>query len=273
MTDTGNRLDTFIADCEQRLQAEEPASFWECESAFRELADSGIVVDQVNRQLQRCKQEPGYLGQWLRDELLLHRGRFVVTVILQRAPRRFLHCLPRYAMYAPLQSQSIRYDRFDLPPGFNREVFDPTVRLMPSGNHSLESGDVLLLDTDRHVYDLRHAEPVLMLAFLSSPIRSQEWLFSRDTLQAMQVNDADLSFTQLRVAADMLGKFAHQSSLPALKRLATHPHHAVRWAAIQNLGRVSRGEAIKALQAASDDPHPHVQRAARKTLERIQPAN
>lgn len=273
MTESGDPLAQFIAECERRFRPEESRSFWDCTEAFAELAGSGFVVEHVNRELARCKREPGYLGSWMRDEMLLHRGRFVVTVILQRAPRRFLHCLPRYAIYAPLQPEPIEYDRYDLPADHRSEVFDPTVRLAPGGSHRLEAGEMLRLDSDRHVYDLRHSEPMLFLALLSSPVRTQEWLFSRDTLQALQVNDADLSFTQLRVAADMLGKFAHQASLPALQRLTRHPHHAVRWAAVQNLGRLSRGEAVKALQAASEDPHPHVQRAARKTLERILPGS
>ena len=70
---------------------------------------------------------------------------------------------------------------------------------------------------------------------------------------------------------DVFGKFAHQSSLEPLKLLTGHPHHAVRWAAIQNLGRLSRAEALAALEAASHDPHPHIQRAARKTLGQVAP--
>ena len=73
MTESGDPLAQFIAECERRFRPEESRSFWDCTEAFAELAGSGFVVEHVNRELARCKREPGYLGSWMRDEMLLHR--------------------------------------------------------------------------------------------------------------------------------------------------------------------------------------------------------
>ena len=68
-------------------------------------------------------------------------------------------------------------------------------------------------------------------------------------------------------AAPMLRGLANQSSLEPLEQLSSHPHHAVRWAAIQNIGRLSRRAAMPKLEQAVNDPHPHVRRAATNMLQ------
>ncbi|MGH6629313.1 MAG: HEAT repeat domain-containing protein, partial [Burkholderiales bacterium] len=123
---------------------------------------------------------------------------------------------------------------------------------------------------DQYAYDFQVPQPIPVLRFASASLRPMEWLFSKNTLQAWQANDADLSSTQLRVAAYVLGKLAHHSSVGPLRQLASHPHHAVRWAAIQNLGRLSRSEALLKIREAVNDPHPHVRRAAQKTLDQLE---
>ena len=65
MTESGDPLAQFIAECERRFRPEESRSFWDCTEAFAELAGSGFVVEHVNRELARCKREPGYLGSWM----------------------------------------------------------------------------------------------------------------------------------------------------------------------------------------------------------------
>ena len=72
-----------------------------------------------------------------------------------------------------------------------------------------------------------------------------------------------------RDEATILGRLAHQSSLEALEQLTSHGHHAVRWAAVQNIGRLSRSVALVKLEQALDDPHPHVRRAAAKSLQQL----
>lgn len=265
-------LKRFLSVVQSRIQREDPERFWTAEPAFRELLKSGHLVESYNAALEKLLDDPCHFEDWRPNEWVLHRGRgFALAVSVFDTPRRYIHALPFYALYAPLAQEPLAYQRYRLPAGYRNPVFDPSLRLEAAGGGVVKPGDALALHTNEYAYDFELPKPVVVLKLSTAPILPLEWLFRKDGLQAWQANDADLSSTQLRVAADVLGKFAHQSSLEPLKLLTGHPHHAVRWAAIQNLGRLSRAEALAALEAASQDPHPHIQRAARKTLGQIAP--
>lgn len=271
MSSLDPRLADFVAHVERCVRRDAPEAFWQAEPALRALLDSGYLAEALDRELAALVREPAYFGGWRPAEWLLHRGPgYALTVARFEQTRRFIHALPFYGLLSPLAGGELRYLRYRLPAAYDNPVFVPGLRLEPDGEHRCLCGDWLALHSDRHAYDFQLPRPVLVLKLATSPIRPLEWLFSRDQLQSWQANDADLSSTQLRVAADVLGKFAHQSSLPALKLLTGHPHHSVRWAAIQSLGRLSRSEAVQQLQQALQDRHPHIRRAAQKTLDQLQ---
>lgn len=271
MTVQDSRLREFIAETGRRFQRENLDSFWECEPDFRKLLDRGFLTDVVNEELRKLAADPHQVGTWLPNELILHRGgRLVLALSLLDEPKRYIHALPFHALYAPVAPGALAYERYRLPAAYRNELFDPALKLVPTGSGSVAAGDVLGLHSDQYAYDFKLPQPVLALRFMTTAWGTQEWLFSRGDLRAWQANDADLSYTQLRVAAYVLGRFAHQSSIEPLKLLAGHPHHAVRWSAIQNLGRLSRSEALVLIKQSANDPHPHVQRAARKTLEQLE---
>lgn len=221
----------------------------------------------MNRELAALVADPCHFGAWRPTEWVLHQGRgFVLAVSVFDKPRRYVHALPFYAFYAPVTAEPLSYDRYRLPAAYNNPVFDPGLKLEKVDSAVVHKGDALALHTREYAYDFHLPKPVLVLKLSTAPILPLEWLFQKDTLQSWQANDADLTSTQLRVAADVLGKFAHQSSLEPLKLLTSHGHHAVRWTAIQNLGRINRTEALARLEVACIDPHPHIRRAAAKTL-------
>lgn len=267
-----SRLAAFIAQVEPCLRRDALEAFWNAEPALRTLLASGYVTEALNRELAALAADPCHLGRWLPSEWVLHRGPgYALTVSRFEQTRRFIHALPFYALLSPLSREGLHWHRYKLPADYHNPVFVPGLLLEPDGEDRIAPGGIVALHSDRYAYDFQLPEPVLVLKLSTSAIRPLEWLFSREQRTSWQGNDADLSSTQLRVAADVLGKFAHQSSLPALKLLTGHRHHAVRWAAIQSLGRLSRSEAIAQLQASLQDPHPHIRRAAQKTLDQLQP--
>lgn len=271
MTSPDPRIAEFAARVQPCLRRDAPEAFWDAEPALQALLSSGYVTDALNRELAALREEPTYFGSWRPAEWLLHRGPgYALAVARFEQNRRFVHALPFYGMLSPLGGDRLRYLRYRLPSNYDNPVFTPGLVLEPDGDGSVGAGEILRLHSNRLAYDFQLPEPVLVLKLSTAAIRPLEWLFSRDQLQSWQANDADLSYTQLRVAADVLGKVAHQSSLPALKLLCGHPHHSVRWAAIQSLGRLSRSEALSQLQLALQDSHPHIRRAAQKTLDQIQ---
>lgn len=260
----------FVHDVRKAFDVREPESFWNCESAFARLLLSSFLESAVNEQLQGLLRDPGLPVGWIANELVLHRGGgFALSASLFETSQRYIHSLPYHAMYAPIGAVGLSCDIYILPKEYRNAVFDPSLALTFERTHTTPPNNAVLLRSGRHAYDFRVDRPTVVVKFMTTALDSLEWLFSRNGLQAWQANDTDLSFTQLRVAADVLGQLAHQSSLGALKRLARHHHHAVRWAAIQNIGRLSRSDAIAELRQAINDRHPHIQRAARKTLEQL----
>ncbi len=260
-------LPHFVESVQPCIDRNAPERFWQAEAAFSHFLNSGSLQQAFNQELRQLLADPCHFSDWRPNEWVLHRGRgFALAVSVFDVARRYIHALPFYALYAPLTATPLRYQRYQLPAAYNNPVFDPGLVLTPAGGGEAARGEVLALHTREFAYDFQITQPVLVLKLSTAPILPLEWLFQKDTLQSWQANDADLTSTQLRVAADVLGKFAHQSSLAPLKLLTAHPHHAVRWTAIQNLGRLNRSEALLALQKACSDPHPHIQRAAQKTI-------
>jgi len=268
----GLSIAEFVAGVGQLYNPRRPETFWACEDLFRNLlASRSQIQTHLNEEIRRLIADPHHLGDWLPNEWVLYRtGGIVVSISLLESHRRFIHVLPFYALHGSLSAASLSYELYRLPKGFESAVFDPSVQLEHVGMRSAAGGEPIRIESDSYAYDFKPDQPIPVLRFVTNAVRPLEWLFSKETLRAWQANDAYLRFTQLRVAADVLGKLAHHTSLGPLKSLCDHPHHAVRWSAIQNLARVNRSEAIQRLERAANDPHPHVRSAALKTLERLQ---
>jgi hypothetical protein len=272
-TKSANRHVAVFAESVARLfDPRRPESFWDCQAAFGTLLQTGFLADRINDELRAQIADPTYLPECRYNQLTLWRGNACsLALSLLERPRRYIHSLPSYAMYSPVGTEPLRHELFRLPPGYRNEVFDPSLRIERAGGDNTAPGEVLCLHTDRFVYDFPIEQPLLIVKFTGGVLQTLEWLFNKSTLHAWQANDSELSATQMRVAAYVMGRLAHQFSLEPLSLLATHPHHAVRWAAIQNLGRLSRTAALAKLELAKDDPHPHVRQAAAKTLLQIKP--
>ena len=269
MSSFRNPAQHFVHEVRRHYDVRDVATFWQCESGLRTAAMDGSLSAWVNAELRRLVLDNSHAGDWHPNEVTLYRDDyFTLSLALFSTPRRYIHILPFYAMYVPLCGP-LTYDRYELPSNYRNDVFDPSLTLTPAGTHTAPECEVIRINSERYGYDLKVTQPSPILRLATSIVRPLEWLFSRTTLQAWQANDADLTFTQLRVAAHVLGRLAHQSSIGPLRRLTSHPHHAVRWAAIQNLGRLNRSEAIVKIRDAVHDTHPHVRRAAQRTLERL----
>lgn len=261
----------FVRDMQAQFAHGKPESFWHCEEYLRRFLETGGPAQKLNEDLTKLVADDLYLGSWQPNAVVLCQGPgWTLSIALLDGPKRYIHALPFQAMYAPLGDTPLTGDRYELPPEYCNDIFDPSVRLKPAGPASATRHEILQLHSEQYAYDFHVPRPQAILRLCTTPLRPLEWLFSKATLQAWQANDADLTFTQLRVAAGVLGKIAHQSSIDPLRRLTTHFHHAVRWAAIQNLGRLNRSEALVKIREAVNDPHPHLRRAAQKTLEQIE---
>lgn len=264
-------LSNFVTSVRKELAKGDASSFWGLRALLSDFVVGGGLTDAINDQVMRLRADPHYTNEWSALELFIHKERsWSISIAVLDAPRRYIHAISELAFFVPLNKAGLKAKRYALPESYRNDLFDPAVSLTPAGEISAEPLEPLALESDRYAYDFQPTEATPVARLMTAPVKPLEWLFSKATLQAWQANDADIAFTQLRVAAYVLGKVAHQSSVEPLKKLSAHPHHAVRWAAIQNLGRLNRSEALVKIREAVSDPHPHVRRAAQKTLEQIQ---
>lgn len=259
----------FVQEVHSQYSTIEARTFWACEPLLSRFLAEGVAERWLTDQLRLLANSEAPQGAWQSKEAEVHRSEgWTLSLAIFGSPLRFIHLAPYLAFYAPLVGKLI-VDRYKLPVGFRNEVFDPSVRLEPVDQITVLPRQIIRLESAQYAYDFQITEPVPIVRFISRPIQPLEWLFSKTTLQAWQANDADLHFTQLRVASQVLGKIAHQSSLEPLLKLSRHSHHAVRWAAIQNMGRINRTAALSRVREASSDPHPHIRRAAERTLQQL----
>ena len=267
MTDIERVIAEFVANVEQRFDLNNLDSFWDCEAIFRSLLDGDFAQNVVNAQLRHLASDPHYMGDWPESQIILYRGPgYALSLALLRSSRTYIHTTSFLAMYAPVSGSALSYDRYRFPSTYENAAFDPVISLEKDDSGRVEARELLKLYSHSYAYDFKIEQPLLVLKFTTAAFHVLEWLFHKDSLRPWQANDSTLVSTRLRVAAHLLGRLAHPSSVEALEFLASHPNPTVRWAGIQNLARVSPSEATIRLNRAVDDPHPHVRRAAVKSL-------
>ena len=262
----------FAEHVRERYKPDRPESFWACTPLFRRLADPSFAGQMINHTLHALSCDPSHIGHWASDWsarqiVLVREPGWTLSLQLIDKPRRYIHSSPSHLLITALSGLPLSGELYDLPPGYDNAVFDPSLKLVPAGPFKLAAGEILAIDADCHVADFRVERPMMLLKLATAPVQTLEWLFSKGTLHPWQANDADAAMTNLRVGAYVLGRLAHQSSLEPIKALTAHANQNVRWAAIQSLGRLSRVEAQKVLRAALDDPHPTVRHAAKQVID------
>jgi hypothetical protein len=244
------------------------ADFWQIRGHFSDLLQGDLLTTWIERALaDACGLRPNVPPGDATQVVVCDHPSF--RIALQRAvgTRRYLRTGARRGFLSIAHGGNVECTRYRLPPDFNAAVFDPTTALVEDRALEVREREVFDLQTDRYVYDFHFTGPVVLLTLLSRPLDSAEWLFRRDNLTAWEALDSSTDSTRLRNAAFVLGRMAYDSSLPALNKLTAHPHHQVRWAAVQAIGRISRTATIELLRKIElADPHPHLRDAASRTL-------
>ncbi|MBA4284798.1 MAG: hypothetical protein C0434_04630 [Xanthomonadaceae bacterium] len=259
----------FAEEVGKRYLPARPASFWACEPLFRHLLDPQFAEAVINDALRAMVDDPRQTGNGGDNVMVLARTpHWHLALHLLVRSRRYIHSNASDALVAPVSGRTLEADLYELPAGFRNAVFDPGCKLVRIGARTVPPGDLLALRADGVIHDYRIESPLLLLVFETAPAAVLEWRFSRETLHAWQFVEADRQVSDLKAAAWLAGRLAHQTSLKPLKALSRHEDPGVRWAALQSIGRLSRSEVRKLLARALDDPHPLVRRAAKQALER-----
>jgi len=262
-------VDAFADAVGKRYVPADPESFWACEPLFRHLLDPQFPEALINTALRTFSEDHAQSGGHRRHLLLLAQTpAWTLSLRLLAKPRRYIHSATGHSLLAPVSGVPLLVDRYDLPADFRDAVFDPAQKLSFAGPAVVAPGELLPVRAGGPIFDYRIEQPLLVLMLETAPLGVLEWRFSKDSLYAWQYTDADPQVSDLKAAAWLAGRLAHQTSLKPLKALTTHANPGVRLAALHNIGRLSRSEAHRLLVRALDDPHPQVRRSAKQSLDR-----
>lgn len=180
----------------------------------------------------------------------------------------YLYGAPQHRLIAALDTARValyHHTRAHAP-----DVFDRSVVLSPAGERALGGGEVLELRAWRDVCDpLPSPVPGYLIELSSAPVDRVRWTYDRATLAPHTPTPAIRASNLIEFAVWTLVELGHPEAMTALRRVAEHPSHHVRWTALRAAVEVDRAAAIALLEAALDDPHPHPRNAARRGLDRL----
>src|SRR5690349_20519547 len=98
------RLTDFAKSVKAQYAVGHPETFWSCQSALEQLISNGAIAHWFNEQLTALGQDPNRLGDWAAKEVVLQRSNgWSLSVAFFDTPRRFIHALPFFAFYVPLE--------------------------------------------------------------------------------------------------------------------------------------------------------------------------
>lgn len=263
-------LEDFISEINNLLGGD-GSSFWECEKPFKRILATNELLDIVNHELSKAREDYTYHSpRWLESGLVLHsEPNWVLMYSLYEHTPAHLYTLPFHGLVSPSPGQKIEYDVYELPSTYNNLVFDRGMRLGERQSFVARGGDIVQLDAKRMVFDPQVKEPTAAIRLYTSTLDPLQWAFDRSTLQPIQaISSAEVN-TELVVVAQVLAMLKDKRSLDLLHRLAKeHHHHHVRWESVKAIAQIDFEAGLQAVKNALSDLHPHVVSAAQRTLQR-----
>lgn len=270
--DANPALERFCEHAEALVRADDPETFWDVQPFFQDLLTTNLVEAFVEHELRAVAGTPlHFMGR--SSELhtpLVETAAYALTLRFRSPQALVPQPVVSIAEHTLLAAWSGRVDveTFTLAPPFRNEVFDRSQRLVPTRSIALVPGMVVRFESPAEAFRLHLEQPAILLQLQSATVASLRWMFDPDTLEPVRASAARLSSSRLQFTCHALAALGSPRSIPALKRLTTHPEHYVRWAAVQSLCAISRDDGLECLRRASEDDHPHVRRAAEQTLAR-----
>jgi HEAT repeat protein len=263
-------LARFCEQAEELVRADDPETFWRAEPAFRDLLRSDFIQAFVTHELGLVAQDDFHfmLASSETHSLLVESAGYSLLLKLlspEATETASILSSTEHVLLA-VWGGSVEMQTFAMEQPFYHEVFDRSKRPVPGERIRLEPGMVAQVRSPHEMYRLRLERPTLMIQLQSATTVPLRWVFHPETLEPMRAVASRLSSSRLQFTCHTLAALGSSKSIPALKRLMTHPEHYVRWAAIQGICAISREEGIACLRQSLEDKHPHIRNAAQKTL-------
>ena len=263
-------LSRFCEQAERLVFPNDPESFWSVEPAFQELLASDFVEAFVQHELSKVAEDDLHfmMGSSEIHSPIVESAGYALLIKLLPAEAASLAPISTLAEHlmlsvwgAPAQAQGFRVEE-----PFRHDVFDRSRHLIPTEIFDLVPGKIVKFHSPQDLFRLLLPGPTLMIHLQSSTTVPLRWIFHPETLEPVRAVASRLSSSRLQFTCHTLAALGSPSSIPALKKLMTHPEHYVRWAAVQGICSISREEGIECLRKSLEDDHPHIRNAALKSL-------
>lgn len=261
-------LASFERLANERMQDSFHDGFFSLEESLQRVIFETNVLEQVARDTLLAVRDsrPEATGAWSPGFITLARGHgWTLGVGTYYRQPQHLYALPNHAMLIPLGCQPLVLDYYARAPVDEEGL--PTMRpLAEPERRSFGRGELARVDARREFVDVVDPRRVFAVRWVSDAFEPTQTAYDRTTRVPQQTIAASAADSELVAMARALGAMGRTSSIPVLESMFRHPHHFVRWAALQALYRVSRDHAMPLLDLAQHDAHAHVRRAARKAL-------
>ncbi len=247
-----------------------------CEDQFRQVIESGeisnLLADRVKTLAENeIESTARALRSVSRDLLVLHRdSNVIVSLKLYFRKSTPIHFRPCDAMYGVVGAGRLAVARFDVRHCCEEDAPDASATLKPASVGEVVAGEVLRKSANEALALTPCASaPVAVLRLVATRAPLYELTFDRTSLACRGVVSLDAAAASGSALADAAGALRLAGAAPTLRRLVeTHPSHALRWRAVQNLARIDPVLANELLERLCDDPHPRIRVAAASHLER-----
>lgn len=264
-------LATLVARIESSIAAGQRDWAAECGGAFggflREAPS--VAASKLNEILRAIDADGAFQSAgWDFRQLVLAEGKsWVLLCSLFEEPLEHIYSSPVQALVGVLGPATLVCDRYRLPPTHRPAVLDTNETLSFEGTSAIRPFEYFVLDGATRTYDFHAFEPTLLVRLFLPRSDALHHIYDRATLHPWLAQAGDPASTQIVCLLQALALLGDMSSVAHVDKASRHPHHFVRWAAIQAMSCIDAARAGEQVRAALGDEHPDIQDAARRSVE------
>lgn len=266
-------LSALLARVESSI-ADEGDWIAECASAFGDFLREApcAAASALNGILRVLDSEPGSQSRsWDFKQVVLAEGdSYVLLCSLFDEPLEHIYSSPFKALVGVLGPGNLLCDQYRLPATHRPAVLDTNETLAYEATRTVRPFDYMVLDGATTAYDFYALEPTVLVRLFVRSSDALHHIFDRATLRPWLVQAGEPASTQIVCLLQALARFGNPTSVPHLDDASRHPHHFVRWAAVQAMAAIDPARAREQVRLALTDEHPDVRDAARRSLELLE---
>ncbi|MEP6484310.1 MAG: HEAT repeat domain-containing protein [Rudaea sp.] len=252
-----------------RLEDDDENSFFRLQSAFRELVfESAFLSDSINAQLDDILKRPLEASpHWMaRNIVAIAEPNWQLHYGIASHTSEFIRSNISHGLIAVIGPDPLIVDHYRTSKTIDTDVYDAGISLLKPRREVYEPGSICVVDARDGVASFIVDTPTTLVTLLGPPRRAIQWIFSRQTLRAVQSIPSNPADTEMAIMIRALTAMRCTTSIATLCALTTHESHFVRWTALQALVELSPEAAKSSLQRATKDVHPHVRMASAKAI-------